>query len=134
MTIAAGAGLRVQASFPATSFGGMMLVQHVMPVLEPFFVEAARVEGGRWVWVVELPEGIGVGAKVLGYDVQLRAERGHLVVVLPRAVAAVVAVQARGLGVPVEVRADPAGTAVVVPTGGVEVVVPMVGMLVLRSS
>ena len=134
MTIAAGAGLRVQASFPATSFGGMMLVQHVMPVLEPFFVEAARVEGGRWVWVVELPDGVGVGAKVLGYDVQLRADAGHLVVVLPRGVAAGVAVQARGRGVPVAVRADPAGGAIVLPAGGIEVVVPMVGVLTLRSA
>ncbi len=71
--IAGTAGLRVRASFPATTIGGAMLAQHVMPVLEPYFVEPAKVEGGRWEWLVELPEGVGVGARVLGYDVQLRA-------------------------------------------------------------
>ena len=127
-------GLRVQASFPATTFGGMMLVQHLMPVLEPFFVEPARVEGGRWVWIVELPQGVGVGAKIFGYDVQLRAEGGHLVVVLPRAVAAVVAVQARGLGVPVEVRADPGGGAVVLQATSASMTLPGFGEVCLYAA
>ena len=131
--VAAGKALRVRIEFPATTIGGMMLVAHLGPVLEPFFAESARVVEGRNVWVVELPDGVGVGAVVMGYDLQLRADEGRLVVVVPQVVAMAVAMKMRSIGVACEVRADQAGAGVVVGAGRVDLGLPVVGAVVFET-
>ena len=110
-----GKALRIRIDFPSTTIGGMLLAQQLLPVAEPLFAEAAKVEGGRHVWVVELPDGVGIGAVIAGSDVMVRAEDGKVAIVLPGIVAAVVAARMRASGVEVEVRRDVAGAAVVVP-------------------
>ena len=49
------------------------------------------------VWVVELPDGVGVGAVIVAYDLQIRADDARLVVVLPRAVALAAAMKMRAM-------------------------------------
>ena len=116
MSLAAvGKALRIRIDFPATTIGGMLLAQQLLPVAEPLFAEAAKVEGGRHVWVVELPDGVGIGAVIAGSDIMLRAEDGKVAIVLPGIVAAVVAARMRASGVEVEVRREAAGAALVVP-------------------
>ena len=116
MTVAAvGKALRIRIDFPATTIGGMLLAQQLLPVAEPLFAEAAKVEGGRHVWVVELPDGVGIGAVIAGSDVMIRAEDGKVAIVLPGFVAAMVAARMRASGVDVELRRDVTGAALVVP-------------------
>ena len=118
MSVAAvGKALRIRIDFPATTIGGMLLAQQLLPVAEPLFAEAAKVEGGRHVWVVELPDGVGIGAVIAGSDVMLRAEDGKVAIVLPTFVAATVAGRLRAAGVVVETRREAAGTAVILGIG-----------------
>ena len=131
MTVAAGAKpLRLRIGFPAATIGVALLAQQLLPVAVPLFAEAPRVEGGRHLWVVELPDGVGVGAVVGGFDVMIRAEDGKVAIVLPAVVAGVVAARMRAAGVDVEVRKEPQGVAVRSPLQARNVVhVPGLGDL-----
>ena len=136
MSVAAvGKALRIRIDFPATTIGGMLLAQQLLPVAEPLFAEAAKVEGGRHVWVVELPDGVGIGAVIGGFDVMIRPEDGKVAIVLPAVVAGLVAARMRAAGVDVEVRRESQGVAVLAPLRARSVVhVPGLGNLVLDSA
>lgn len=132
--VASPAPLRLRIDFPAFTLGGVLLAQQLRPVAEPLFAEPARLEGGRHVWVVELPDGVGLGATVAGQEVMIRAERGRVALVLPVVVAAVVVAKLREGGVAVENWREAAGSVVCLEVRGRrEVVVPAVGRLGLGS-
>ena len=128
--VAVGKALRIRIDFPARTIGGMLLDQQLRPIAEPLFAEAPRIEGDRMVWVVELPDGVGIGAVIAGSDIMLRAENGKVAIVLPGVLAAVVAGRLRASGGVVEARREAAGTAVILGIGRrVEVGVPVVGAI-----
>ena len=131
MTVAAvGKALRIRIDFPSTTIGGMLLAQQLLPVAEPLFAEAPRIEDDRHVWVVELPDGVGIGAVIGGFDVMIRAEDGNVAIVLPAMVAGVVAAKLRAAGVDVGLRREPQGVAVLAPMRARNVVhLPGVGEL-----
>ena len=136
MSLAAvGKALRIRIDFPARTIGGMLLDQQLRPMAEPLFAVPARVEGDRMVWVVELPDGVGIGTVIAGSDIMLRAENGKVAIVLPTFVAATVAGRLRAAGVVVETRREAAGTAVILGIGRrVEVGMPVVGAIGLGGA